>query len=140
MPAKTLTAALSACAALLSAAPALAHHSFAMFDMDNEKTVSGTVTDFQWANPHSWIYVKALSPTGEQETWGVEGMSPSFLERRGWTRTMIKPGDKVTLVFHPTRSGGKGGAFVSVTLPDGRKFDQLGNRTLEQIAEKVGAR
>ena len=113
-------------AALAAAAPALAHHSFAMFDMTQEKTVSGTVTDFQWTNPHSWIWLEVPTAGGASEQWGVEGMSPNFLERRGWPQNTLKVGDKVTVVVHPVKNGGKGGSFVRVTLPDGTVRNMLG--------------
>ncbi len=121
-------------AALLSGGgPALAHHSFAMFDMSQEKTVSGTVTDFQWTNPHSWIWLEVPTPSGVSEQWGVEGMSPNFLERRGWSKNTLKVGDKVTVVIHPVKNGGKGGSFVKVTLPDGKVMGMMGAYPAEAV-------
>ena len=116
---------LAAASVLGSAAPALAHHSFSMFDMAQEKTISGTVTDFQWTNPHSWIWLE-VPTAGGGEQWGVEGMSPNFLERRGWSKNTLKVGDKVSVVIHPVKNGGKGGSFVRVTLPDGKVMDMMG--------------
>jgi len=116
---------LAAAGVLGSAAPALAHHSFAMFDMAQEKTISGTVTDFQWTNPHSWIWLEVPTSAGGEQ-WGVEGMSPNFLERRGWSKNTLHRGDKVSVVIHPVKNGGKGGSFVRVTLPDGKVMDMMG--------------
>ena len=113
-------------AGLLGSAPALAHHSFAMFDMSTTKAVSGAVTDFQWTNPHTWIWLNVPTASGGVEPWGVEGMSPNFLERRGWTKNTLKVGDKVTVVVHPVKDGGKGGSFVKITLPDGREMTMMG--------------
>ena len=113
-------------AALLMSGPALAHHSFAMFDMTQEKTVSGTVTDFQWTNPHSWIWLDVPTSAGASEQWGVEGMSPNFLERRGWSKNTLHRGDKVSVVVHPVKNGGHGGSFVRVTLPDGKVMNMMG--------------
>jgi hypothetical protein len=129
-PVKKTAARLAAATALTlaGAAPALAHHSFAMFDMGQEKSISGTVTDFQWTNPHTWIWLEA--PTGANgtgEQWGVEGMSPNFLERRGWSKRTLKVGDKVTVVVHPVKDGGHGGSFVRLILPDGRTMDMMGS-------------
>jgi len=113
--------------ALAAATPALAHHSFAMFDMAKEQTISGTVTDFQWTNPHSWIWLEVPSASGGGgEQWGVEGMSPNFLERRGWSKNTLHRGDKVSVVIHPVKNGGHGGSFVRVTLPDGKVMDMMG--------------
>ena len=112
-------------AGLLGSGPALAHHSFAMFDMSQTKAISGTVTDFQWTNPHTWIWLEVPTATGG-EPWGIEGMSPNFLERRGWTKNTLKVGDKVTVFIHPVKDGGKGGSFVKVTLPDGKEMNMMG--------------
>ncbi len=116
---------LFAAAALASASPALAHHSFAMFDMAQEKTISGTVTDFQWTNPHSWIWLEVPAASGAEQ-WGVEGMSPNFLERRGWSKNTLHRGDKVSVTIHPVKNGGHGGSFMRVTLPDGKVMDMMG--------------
>lgn len=122
---KGVSIALAAGAAL-AAGSALAHHSFAMFDMNQEKTIAGTVTDFQWTNPHTWIWLDVPAASGAAEQWGVEGMSPNFLERRGWSKNTLTRGDKVTVVIHPVKDGGKGGSFVRITLPDGKIMDMMG--------------
>ena len=103
-----------------------AHHSFATFDMTAQKTISGTVKQVDWTNPHSWIWLDVPTEQGGTETWGFEGMSPNFLARRGWTRTTLKPGDKINVVFRPLRDGSKGGMFVSTKLPDGRVLSMGG--------------
>ena len=123
---RALRLSLATAACLAFAAPALAHHSFAMFDMSQEKSISGTVSDFQWTNPHSWIWLDVPTASGGSEQWGIEGMSPNFLERRGWSKRTLKIGDKVTVVVHPVKNGGKGGSFVRVTLPDGKVMDMMG--------------
>jgi hypothetical protein len=112
-----------ACAALLAAlpgTPALAHHSFAMFDQTKTLVLKGTVTEFQWTNPHSFIELDApATPGGKVEHWGIELNSPNNLTRQGWRRTSVKPGDVVTITINPLRNGMKGGLFNSVVLPDG---------------------
>ena len=120
---RAATAAL-ACAAALTAAPALAHHSTAMFDMDHEVQLTGTVKDFQWTQPHTWITFLVPGPSGVIE-YGVEGMSPSYLGRNGWSKHTLSPGDKVTLSIHPLRDGRKGGFDSSVTWPDGHVMYNL---------------
>ena len=117
---------LLAAVAALTGGPALAHHSYAMFDLSQKKTIAGTVKDFQWTNPHTWLWVEVPVASGDPETWGVEGMSPNFLARRGWSKTTLKPGDKITVVLHPVKSGEHGGSFMSVTLPDGKVMDMTG--------------
>lgn len=97
------------------AAPALAHHSFGMFANDKVVTVSGTVSEVKWGMPHVWIKVSAAD--GE---WGFEGHAPNILARKGWSRSTLKPGDKVKLLMHPMRDGSKAGSLINATLPDGR--------------------
>jgi Family of unknown function (DUF6152) len=96
-----------------------AHHSFAMFDQSKQVTLKGTVTEFQWANPHAWIHIDVPNADGLKESWQVELNSPNNLKRQGWKSSSVKPGDRVTLVLNPLKDGSKGGLFVSITLPDG---------------------
>ncbi|MFO7275385.1 MAG: DUF6152 family protein [Pseudomonadota bacterium] len=113
-----LAAALTV-AALALAQGALAHHSFAMFDQTKEIPLKGVVREFQWTNPHAFIHLEVPNESGGTDLWAVELNSPNNLKRQGWSRTSLKPGDKVTLVLNPLKDGSKGGLFVSVTLPDG---------------------
>ena len=100
-------------------AASYAHHSFAMFDQSKQLTLKGTVSEFQWTNPHAWIHLDVLNPNGVKDTWQVELNSPNNLKRQGWKSSSVKPGDQVTLVLNPLKDGSKGGLFVSITLPDG---------------------
>jgi hypothetical protein len=111
---------LGLAAALLVSAPALAHHSFAMFDRQKQVTLKGTVKEFQWTNPHSFIEIEAPDEKGVLATYSIEMNSPNNLTRQGWKSTALKPGDKVTVVMNPLRDGSRGGLFVSVMLPDGK--------------------
>jgi len=106
-------------AALGAAAPAAAHHSFAVFDMSAQKTVTGTVKRVDWTNPHIWIWIDVANDKGGADIFGFEGMSPNYLERRGWKRTTLKAGDKITVVYRPLRDGANGGMFMSTKLADG---------------------
>ena len=108
--------ALIAAAALLGGGVASAHHSFAMFDQARQVSITGTVKNFQWTNPHAFIELEA--PDGK--LWSVELNSPNNLVRQGWKRTALKPGDKVTVVLNPLRDGQNGGLFNAVTLPSGQ--------------------
>jgi hypothetical protein len=117
-----LAAALAPIVALAPAAPALAHHSFAMFDQTKIETLDGTVHEFQWTNPHAFIELDVTS-AGKTTRWSLELNSPNNLTRQGWHRTSLKPGDKVTVSFNPLRSGKHGGLFLDVKLPDGKVLD-----------------
>jgi hypothetical protein len=107
---------------LSGSGPSQAHHSFAMFDSDHQIKVSGTVSAFQWTNPHVYIEMDAADDKGAVKHYTVECASPGILDRVGWKFNMIKPGDKVTVIIAPLRSGEPGGLLKQVTLQDGRKF------------------
>ncbi len=98
---------------------ASAHHSGAMFDDKRTQTLVGTVTEFNWTNPHSSFKVDVARADGKIETWAIEMNSPQNLIRTGWKRSTIKSGDKVTVVVRPLRDGQPGGSYVSITLADG---------------------
>jgi len=105
---------------------AVAHHSFAAFDITTEKTVTGTVKRFNYTNPHTWIWLDVANDQGGVDTWGFEGMSPNYLARRGWTRNTLKPGDKLTITFRPLRDGENGGMFLSAKRPSGEVLTMTG--------------
>jgi len=105
------------------AAPAWAHHSFAMFDNDHQIKLSGTVAHFQWTNPHVYIGLDTRDPSGAVLHYTIECANPGLLDRAGWKWNMIKVGDKITTIVAPLRSGEAGGLLKQVTLADGRKFD-----------------
>jgi hypothetical protein len=110
---------------------AFAHHSFAMFDRDKEVTLTGTVREFQWTNPHAFIEMDVPDPkVGTSEKWSIELNSPNNLTRQGWKSSMLKPGDKISLTMNPLRDGKKGGLFVSVVLPDGKVIKDPTRRQL----------
>jgi len=118
----TLGAAALVCFLLVTASGALAHHGFAVFDTTSQKTISGTVKEFQWTNPHTWVWVDVTNDKGEVVTWGFEGMSPNFLGRRGWSRNTLKPGDKITVTYFALKDGKAGGAFLSFKRPNGEEL------------------
>jgi hypothetical protein len=99
---------------------ARAHHSTAMFDQSARVTLTGSIKEFQWANPHAWIQVIASGPDGAPAEWSVECGSPNTLSRQGWKPTVLKFGDKVSIVVNPMKDGTHAGLLVTVTLPDGR--------------------
>jgi hypothetical protein len=102
-----------------AAGTAAAHHSFSVFNMQTEIEITGVVKEVQWTNPHIWIWVDVTNEDGEVVTWGLEGMSPNFLARRGWERTTLEAGDEVTVSLRPLNSGEPGGMFMRTTTPDG---------------------
>jgi hypothetical protein len=106
-------------------APVLAHHSPAAFEASKSITLTGTVKEFRWQNPHTWIEVNVPNEKGEQVLWAFELTSPTYLVRAGWKSNTLKPGDKVTISGRPLKSGEIGSAiFTSVTLADGRTLGE----------------
>jgi len=106
-------------AALLTAAPIAAHHSGAMFDSDKSVTLTGTVREFQWTNPHCWIQLSVAGAGGVEE-WSVEMGAPLQLYQGGWKPKTLQEGDKLEVVIHPMRDGTKGGLFVAAKSLDGK--------------------
>ena len=107
-------------AAIALAIPVLAHHSFTMFDTTKQITIAGTVTEFQWTNPHAYIEIDVPDESGAVKHWAIEMVSPSILQQSGWKFSNLKKGDKTTLVINPLKDGRPGGFLNTATLPDGR--------------------
>jgi hypothetical protein len=106
------------------AGPARAHHNAAGIDRTKTVAVEGTVKEFKWANPHSWVEIEVPDKKGGVEIWNAEMTSPSILVKAGWKKTSLTPGDKVKLVVNPMINGTPGGLFVSITLPSGQQLTQ----------------
>jgi hypothetical protein len=113
--------------ALLAFGTALAHHSPIVFDRTREVTLTGTVTEFRWGNPHSWIHIDIADKDGKVGNWSIEMDPASHLAREGWKSSTLKVGDKITVVVFPLRNDEKGGQYISVTLPDGKKLGGRGD-------------
>jgi hypothetical protein len=112
----------AACAGLFLAAAAFAHHSFAMFDMSKQITVVGTVREVEWVSPHMWLWLDVTGAgQAAPQVYGFEALSAGELHRReGWSKSTVKPGDKITVQYAPFRNGKAGGRLVHVLLADGR--------------------
>ena len=109
-----------AAAILLTCGTSLAHHSFAMFDRERVRLIRGTLYKFTYMNPHSWISVLGTVDDGTAvERWDIEATSPNGLAAQGIHADTIKPGDKLTVAFHPLRDGRPGGSLVFLITPDG---------------------
>ena len=118
---------IAAIAASLLAAPAFAHHSFAMFDATKNLTLQGTVKNFEWTNPHMWLYVVVPQATGASVEYPLEMMAVQGAVKLGWKPDSVKAGDKISFEFHPLRDGHPGGQLISIVLPDGKKLAVIAN-------------
>jgi hypothetical protein len=124
---RSLIAALCA-AGLVCGHSAIAHHSTAMFEWGTEKTLGGTIERYEWTQPHTFIWIVVPGKQGKMKEWGLEGMSPSWLGRRGWSLHSLHTGDKVAIVYYPLKDGRPGGFYVRVTVPDGKTLEALPTR------------
>jgi hypothetical protein len=116
----------TAAALMCVSAPAWVHHSGAMFDTTKEQTITGTITEFSWTNPHSSFKVAVTGADGKEEIWAIEMNSPQNLIPQGWKRTTLKQGDKVTVTVRPLRDGKPGGSYMAITLADGTRLSGNG--------------
>jgi hypothetical protein len=111
--------------ALFIGATIYGHHASVGIDRTKTVTVEGVVKEFRWANPHSWIELEVVND-GKTQLWNFEMLPPSFLIPAGWTRSTVKPGERVKVTANGFLDGSPGGIFVSVTLPDGKTVGQRG--------------
>jgi hypothetical protein len=111
---------LAGVAAALLAAPAFAHHSFAMFDQSKVIYVSGTVKELEFVNPHAWLQI-VVNDKGDASTWSFEGGSVPQLVRLGWSKDAFKVGDDIEVGFRPMKDGSRGGQLMSVKFSNGQR-------------------
>ena len=104
----------------LGEAPAFSHHSNVGFAVETVLTATGVVKQWQWSNPHTWLIVDVDDGKGGTVEWAMEGRAPGVLLRAGWSRSVLKAGDKVTVHYSPSKDGTKVGMIARVTLADGK--------------------
>lgn len=120
-----LTVCAGALALSAGAMPAQAHHSMAMFDTTKEVTLTGTVRQFQWTNPHCYIQLMVKDAAGKDVEWSLEMGAPMYLYANGWRPKTLVPGANLSVTINPLRNGKPGGVILTATMADGRK---LGNK------------
>ena len=104
---------------LFVSAPMFAHHGRDAYDNQKTLTLKGTITGFEWSNPHVQIHFDAPDEKGVMQHWTCEAANPYSESRNGWTKSEFKPGDQVTISFHPAKNGNGVGLFMKAVLPDG---------------------
>ena len=117
---------VSAISGITIARPLLAHHSGASYDSDHQISLTGTVSNYEWTNPHVFIYLDVKDDSGSVVQWRVEGNSPNMLARAGWKKEMIKVGDQITVNGAPAKNKAPILRLISLTLANGVKFDGQG--------------
>ena len=112
--------------ALGFAAPAFAHHSFAMFDQEKTVVYKGVVKEFEWNNPHVWLRVAVTDPAGKPLNYAFEMGSVRRSMLDGWKSDSVKPGDAISVTIHPLKDGSRGGMYLAAQLANGKKFGRTG--------------
>ena len=106
-------------AAVALAFPAFAHHSFAAYDVVNTRTLKGTLETLQWSNPHVTLKMLVQPDVGgAAQEWSLVTSGPAILKRFGWTRSSLKPGDRISVICNPMNDGSHGGRVHTVVLLD----------------------
>jgi len=108
--------------------PAFAHHAWHGYDMATVTSLKGTVTQFDWGNPHVWITFEMTDDKGNVEKWNAGGPSPSRMANTGWDKDTVKPGDQITAVGHRIKDGTYNLRLVKVILADGRELTCYGGQ------------
>ena len=117
----------------LATAPVWAHHSFAAeFDIDKPVTLTGTVTQMEWINPHAWIHIDVKGPDGKITSWMVEGGSPNILLRRGFTKNSLETGTEIVITGYQAKSGENRANGANITFKDGKRLFLGGSNPDEQ--------
>jgi Family of unknown function (DUF6152) len=117
---KLMLGALGVAALFASIQPAIAHHSGAEFDSEKTVEITGTIKEFQFKNPHTWIQVVVDNGKGQPVEWSLEWGAPNQLGRQGYRPSTFPPGAKVTMRLHPMKNGSPAGGFVAAKFPDGK--------------------
>ena len=120
-------------AGVLIPTPAISHHSNVAYEVTKVITITGVVKSFEWVNPHTWLHVVVDDGKGGKVEWECEGRAPGVLGRAGWSRSILKPGETVTVDMSPAKDGSKTSIIARVTKADGTilsnqpVFDPRGN-------------
>jgi hypothetical protein len=133
----TTVAALAALAVLVL--PAHAHHSNSAYQVDEIITLTGTVREWRWSNPHTWLYLSVEGESGQTQEWAVEGRAPGVLGRAGWDRNVLEPGETVTVYASPSKDGSPVGIIARVTKADGTILGNQPGSRADAIAAALAA-
>jgi Family of unknown function (DUF6152) len=122
---------IAALGVLLIPVALIAHHGAAALDTGKEVTLKGTVTEWIWSNPHCFLQFDSKDDTGTVRNWAVETQNPTAMTQRGFSRTLFKAGDEVTVIIEPVKNGQPIGRLLTVLLPNGQKLVAAPPTTLE---------
>jgi hypothetical protein len=100
-----------------------------MFDQTQQITMTGTVREFQWTNPHSYVQLVVTNDEGQEVEWNLEMAAPTYLYNLGWRPSTVKPGDTLIVTIAPLRKGGSGGLLLKASTGDGKPIGRMPNVT-----------
>jgi len=123
---RPIAIALATLTLLSTGGVALAHHSFAPYERELQIRIDGTVTQYQWANPHVYIELDAEGEDGEVSHWVIECANPGILNRVGWKWNLIDAGDEISVIVAPLRNGDAGALLKSIRMADGTTYSNGG--------------
>jgi hypothetical protein len=104
---------------LTAAAPLTAHHGTSLYDMEKEIVLTGTVTEWSWRNPHTWLTLQVPAPQGGVEEWSIESAPPAYMARQGWSATTFKSGEKIAITISLLKAGPKAGILLEAARDNG---------------------
>ena len=113
----------------VAAGSAFAHHSPVMFDQTQQVTLTGTVREFQWTNPHAYIQLVVKDEQGQEQEWSLEMGASVYLYNLGWRPSSVKAGDTLTVTIAPLRKGGNGGLLLKAVAADGQQIGRSAGAT-----------
>ena len=123
MKTRLATYVIGAVIGLMTCAQVFAHHGTgASYQMDKTITLTGTVTQILWSNPHVGIFIDVKDDQGKVEHWTAESIAPSMLKLAGWTKDKLKVGDQITVIVNPSKFGTSAGNLVKIVFPDGKTW------------------
>jgi hypothetical protein len=135
----TIVLTIGALAILISAQPAAAHHSGAGFDGTKVVEIKGTIKEFQFKNPHTWIQIVVDDGSGKTTEWSLEWGSPNQLGRMGYRPSSFPAGAKVTVRLNPVRNGSPAGGFIAAKFEDGTTIGNWDSKVSGSAAGPAGA-
>jgi hypothetical protein len=104
---------------LAVAGSSAAHHGTSLYDMNTEISLTGTVKEWTFGNPHTWLWLYVTPPKGNIEEWSIESAPPNYLSRQGWSASTLKAGEKITILVSPLKREPRHGILLEVKRSNG---------------------
>lgn len=116
---RTTTTLVSTFICMMMVTSVLAHHGTSLYQMDKQIVLTGTVKEWRWGSPHTWLWITVPASSGASEEWSIESPPPNWMQRQGWSEKTLKAGDRVSIKASPRRGEARAGILVEITRPGG---------------------